>query len=102
MRRRTSAGNRIRAFGPAAALGILTGCSVIRNCPAGRHSAVSRSSDGVPVTRALPGVDQRGQRYDKNPLEHDPEKWAPVFGKGLPPRKRGSCSTDNLERDDES
>src|SRR5215468_8167611 len=41
---------------------------------------------------------------------HDPEKacpgldpgWVPVFGKGLPPRKRGSCSTNKLERDDES
>ena len=22
----------------------------------------------------------------------DPEKWVPVFGKGLPPRKRGACS----------
>src|SRR5215468_4521537 len=44
------------------------------------------------------------------PLEHDPEKacpgldpgWVPVFGKGLPPRKRGSCSNNNLKRDDES
>src|SRR6516225_7315751 len=35
-------------------------------------------------------------------LEHDPEKWIPVFGKGLPPRRRGSCSTNNVERDDES
>ena len=42
-------------------------------------------------------------------LEHDPEKacpgldpgWVPVFGKGLPPRRRGSCSTNKLERDDE-
>src|SRR5215510_12713918 len=43
-------------------------------------------------------------------LEHDPEKacpgldpgWVPVFGKGVPPRKRGSCSTNNLKRDDDS
>jgi hypothetical protein len=35
-------------------------------------------------------------------LEHDPEKWKPVFGKGLPPRKRGSCSNNKLERDDDS
>jgi hypothetical protein len=28
-------------------------------------------------------------------LEHDPEKWTPVFRKGLSPRKRGSCSTNN-------
>ena len=26
----------------------------------------------------------------------------PVFGKGLPPRRRGSCSTNNVERDDDS
>jgi len=31
----------------------------------------------------------RGQRYDKNPLEHDPEKWAPVFGKRPAPAKAG-------------
>jgi hypothetical protein len=28
-------------------------------------------------------------------LEHDPEKWIPVFGKR-------SCSTNKLERDDDS
>ena len=35
-------------------------------------------------------------------LEHDPERWTRVFGKGLPPRKRGSCSTNELKRDDDS
>jgi len=35
-------------------------------------------------------------------MEHDPEKWAPVFGKGLSPRMRGSCSANNGERDDDS
>src|SRR5215469_8463231 len=28
--------------------------------------------------------------------------WTPVFGKGLPPRTRGSCSTNNAEWDDDS
>jgi hypothetical protein len=28
-------------------------------------------------------------------LEHDPEKWEPVFGKG-------SCSNKGVERDDDS
>src|SRR5262249_44319256 len=28
-------------------------------------------------------------------IEHDPEKWIPVFGKG-------SCSTNEIERDDDS
>ena len=28
--------------------------------------------------------------------------WIPVFGKGLSPRMRGSCSTNNVEWDDES
>ena len=35
---------------------------------------------------------------DFSALEHDPERWAPVLGKGLPPRKRGSCSTNKLAR----
>src|SRR5215469_5948842 len=28
--------------------------------------------------------------------------WIPVFGKGLPPRTRRSCSTNSVERDDDS
>src|SRR5262249_28934119 len=36
-------------------------------------------------------------------LEHDPEKWIPVFGKACPrARPEGSCSTNKLERDDDS
>ena len=34
-------------------------------------------------------------------LEHDPGKWVPVLGKGLPPQKRGSWSNNNLKRDDD-
>jgi hypothetical protein len=36
-------------------------------------------------------------------LEHDPEKWLPVFGKACPrARPEGSCSNKKLERDDDS
>src|SRR5262249_45650446 len=36
-------------------------------------------------------------------LEHDPEKWTPVFGKACPrARPEGSCFTNKLERDDVS
>jgi hypothetical protein len=35
------------------------------------------------------------QKADRRQLMHDPEKWIPVF------RKR-SCSTKDLERDDDS
>jgi hypothetical protein len=48
-------------------------------------------------------VDARVQPRDDNrhtdalaaPLEHDPEKWEPVFGKR-------SCSNKEVERDDDS
>src|SRR5262245_17389695 len=36
-------------------------------------------------------------------LEHDPEKWIPVFGKACPrARPGGSCSNNKVERDDDS
>src|SRR5437879_6510180 len=36
-------------------------------------------------------------------LEHDPEKWIPVFRKARPrARPEGSCSIQNLERDRDS
>src|SRR5882757_10828174 len=36
-------------------------------------------------------------------LEHDPEKWAPVFRKACPrARPEGSCSSKKPERDDDS
>src|SRR5262249_46887009 len=36
-------------------------------------------------------------------LEHDPEKWVPVFGKACPrARPEGSCSNNKLERDGDS
>src|SRR5262249_38779357 len=36
-------------------------------------------------------------------LEHDPEKWVPVFGKACPrARPEGSCSNDRVERDGDS
>jgi hypothetical protein len=44
--------------------------------------------------KMLAGTDMRIRSSD-NGLEHDPEKWVPVF------RKR-SCSNKKIERDDES
>src|SRR5262249_21171981 len=36
-------------------------------------------------------------------LEHDPEKWIPVFGKACPrARPEGSCSNNKPERDGDS
>src|SRR5262249_9130504 len=65
--------------------------------PRGLCKGPQRGRGSAPSTRRARASIPAG-----NPLEHDPEKWVPVFGKGLPPRKRGSCSTNKLERDDES
>jgi DNA-binding transcriptional regulator YdaS (Cro superfamily) len=55
--------------------------------------AIHRATDGV-----VPGSALRPDLWrspEHVPLEHDPEKWAPVFGKR-------SCSSKKIERDDDS
>jgi hypothetical protein len=54
-------------------------------------SLIGHPGDSKTLTARLYSVGQRIARG----LEHDPEKWAPVF------RKR-SCSNKKIERDDES
>src|ERR1700730_14037559 len=44
---------------------------------------------------AFSGKVETGFPRKMRPLEHDPEKWIPVFGKR-------SCSTNEVERDDDS
>src|SRR5712671_5890093 len=42
-------------------------------------------------------------RGSQSVLEHDPEKWTPVFRKACPrARPEGSCSNQKIERDDDS
>src|SRR5437588_6238210 len=70
-----------------------------------RSCSAARAAAAVPTWRrpaapTAPRQAPRSQRLKRRwprpeGLEHDPEKWAPVF-------RKGSCSSKGLERDDDS
>jgi hypothetical protein len=94
------------------ALGAKRNALVRRACGNGRRRRAGRrrrlNPDAARVLDPQQTDRDRGKDQDVKPsdqlfdprrliLEHDPEKWAPIFGKGLSPPKRGSCSTNKLK-----
>ena len=62
-----------------------------------RNRRGDRTAGGRP-----PAPPQAHQPAASGKLEHDPEKWEPVFGKACPrARPGGSCSNKKLDRDDD-
>src|SRR5713226_5490261 len=64
-----------------------------RSCCSEKMMTDTKNSVGMSCSSRLPrNVSTTASLV---PLEHDPEKWTPVFGER-------SCSTNELERDDDS
>src|SRR5262249_42315086 len=63
----------------------------------------SRGNPGAPIALSRRPFKPAAWPARPAPLEHDPEKWIPVFGKACPrARPEGSCSNNKVERDGDS
>src|SRR5262249_32616508 len=103
------AGQSCAAAGPVKAHSAATAAVVVlrMSCSLSAHTRAPDATDqGLTVSRPTllrrraesprPAGGGKGEGPDaRRSLEHDPEKWVPVFGKR-------SCSTKRLERDDDS
>src|SRR5262245_8195186 len=59
--------------------------------------------NGRPAGRNPASILPIGSLPHASCLQHDPEKWIPVFGKACPrARPEGSCPNNKVERDDDS